>query len=136
MEVGEVGDPGERLPADLDEARFRGRIVGAGPGGCEAAERIVDQRPAEREVRGEAERIERLQLEDVFGVDRVGIADEGLDLGDGEAARPDGDRRDRRWSLHRRHVLGRDGIDDSRQFNVPFATGLQPFKGPFTEERR
>ena len=42
------------------------------------------------------ELVERLQFEDMAGIDRVGVAEPGLDLGDRQPARPRGERRARR----------------------------------------
>ncbi len=52
--------------------------------------------------------VERLQTEDVAGVDRVGIAQPGLDLGDRERARA---RRQRRAGCGRRVRLVRRGVE-------------------------
>ena len=58
--------------------------------------RVVDDGAAVGGARRRVDLVERRQLEHVLGVDRVGIAQQVLDLGDAEASRSRGERRRRR----------------------------------------
>ena len=72
----------------------------------EFVERLVD-RDAELGPAGIGiELVERLEPEDVAGVDRIGVAQPGLDLGDRQLARARGERRARRGRRQRPVVRG------------------------------
>ena len=62
----------------------------------EFAERAVDHDAAVGRARRQVDGVELAQLEDMLGVDRVGIAQPALDVGDRERGRPRGPRRLRR----------------------------------------
>ena len=84
------------LGADLDERR--GRIGGQRGREClgEVAQRGVNDDAAIGRAGRQIDGIELAQLEDVLGVDRIGIAQPVLDVGDRERGRPRGARRLRR----------------------------------------
>ncbi len=75
----------------------------------EFGERVVD---ADAEIGAAGigvELVQRLQLQDVAGVDRVGVAEPGLDLGDRQPARPRGERRARRGAAAMARIAPRRG---------------------------
>src|SRR5262249_23554781 len=73
----------------------------------ELAERSMDHKAAGGGARCQIDRIELAQLENVLGIDGVGIAQPMLDLGDGERGWPRRPRRLRHWLVRALH-LGRE----------------------------
>ena len=91
IELGKgILDFAERVLAALQEvlqgARRQLRRIIRG----EAAEDVVDDGPARGRARRRRDGLERVELEDVAGEDRIGIAHQRLDLRDAEGAREQG----------------------------------------------
>ena len=72
------------------ERIWRARIA---DGRGEQVQDVVEQRAALGRTRIAHQRVERRQAKNAPGIDGVGVAAQRLDLGDAEAARPDGHRR-------------------------------------------
>ena len=103
LRVGKIRQRREMLLAELRSARRRvvGQLVLELFG--EVADRVVDHGAAVARAGRRVDRVERLAAENVPGVDRVGIAQPSLDLGDRERLRP---RVARRLRLGPRDRLG------------------------------
>ena len=99
----------------------------------EIADRVVDHGAAVGGAGRRVDGVERAQLEDVLGVDRVGIAQPVLDLGDDELRRP---RRERRLRLAAAatglHACGgassvaRPARDSARRARAPRSSAPRP----------
>ena len=108
----------------------------------EIADRGVDDGAALGRAGREIDRIERRQPQDVFGVDRIRIAQPVFDVGDRKALRPRRARRLRRGLRRRRHL--RRPVEGARPRQIRFAAlerRLPPFLAgdgsePLDEARR
>ncbi|WEK51130.1 MAG: hypothetical protein P0Y66_03580 [Candidatus Kaistia colombiensis] len=102
----------------------------------------MDQRAAQRHVRHDADRVERIELQDAARIDRIGIADQRLDLGDRKPARARLQRRQRLGTAHGhrpRRAVERAGpveiaqATDAKRLRLAFAEAseqaLQPARG-------
>ena len=111
-----------------------GQILGEGLG--EFADRIVDRRAAIGGRQRHVDGIERLELEDMPGIDGVGIAQPVFDRGDGQFQRPCGSRRRRCGLFDRLTSAGASSASAKSTYCLPACLAASQRASPATASSR